>query len=49
VLALANPAYDHAVTVKTELFTAQGHLSCTKAPLSLPVGQGSLVTFADCH
>ena len=48
VLALTNQAHDHAVTVKTESFTAQGQLSCTKASHPLPVHSGSVVTFADC-
>ena len=47
-LVLANHANNHAVTVHIETLTNQGQLSCTKAPLSLPVNSGSVVTFGDC-
>ena len=49
MLVLTNQAHDRAVTINTEIFTAQGQARCTKAPLALPVAQGSLVTFAECH
>jgi hypothetical protein len=49
VLALTNQAHNRAVTAKIETFTAQGQLSCTKAPLVVPSDRGSMMTFAECH